>query len=147
MTVRFITAWDGRLPGDIATFETDVEAAHIAGLRAVTYVAPDPAVRIPQGLDEGGNAIVEGGANGGNASVIGGTNGGNASVIGGDNGGNARVIAGASGGVASLESSDGAARIVAGSDGLTVVGVPTSDPHQAGVLWNSAGTLKVSAGP
>jgi hypothetical protein len=29
---------------------------------------------------------------------------------------------------------------------LKLVGLPTSDPAEAGVVWNSAGTLKVSAG-
>ncbi len=33
-----------------------------------------------------------------------------------------------------------------GRDGQIIVIVPTSDPLVAGALWNSSGTLKVSAG-
>lgn len=58
-----------------------------------------------------------------------------------EQGGNSYVVA--PGGVLKL----GTAVFTVAADGKVIVtGLPTSDPAVAGALWNSTGTVKISAG-
>ena len=42
--------------------------------------------------------------------------------------------------------SGGSTKIEVTSSTIVLTGLPTSDPSNAGQLWNSSGTLKISAG-
>lgn len=50
------------------------------------------------------------------------------------------------GGQIYLDDGAGATLVLDGAGRVLLADLPTSDPHYAGQLWNSGGTLKVSAG-
>lgn len=86
------------------------------------------------GAGDGGSVLIKAGGGGATSG-----SGGEVSVTAGnanannDNGGNIYLQPGAKDG--------------SGTDGLIFLSrVPVADPHLAGALWNSAGTLKISAG-
>lgn len=130
-------------------FTDFADATTLAAYTATLLGGPDVAAEgRANGAGAGGGARVAGGAAASGAggaltlaggdAVAGSGNGGAALLMGGDadggDGGNVTVRAGIS--------NNG------GDPGhVLITGLPTADPVVAGALWNSAGTLKISAGP